>query len=420
MSVTTGTGAGVQRNNTSSARHLSDTDAILGDTRVRPSLRPNASSEPTKPPRQLTTQAGSGITCASGSRRSHTTIYSSCHAAGSANTSHCSTNRRSAASMATPQTAANTGPSRRLERHLVAVGREGDRHGVADPQQKSDRQIWQVLQSQCGSPEPPADRRSDHFSGRYQHRTRGHQRKRWVHDHELHFQREWHQHRVLCFGQVVWHRQRRCSVDLRGLGAHLGQPAWLLRRRGRAHLVRGLQLDELPAPGAGSQLQHFGRLSSLETTDGLSETQCMFWVGLLLNASSAITSRRQQKPSVVHNAPAHPDLSAGDCCPIRRTHMGGRILGRRRSGSRTVATAKRDWRCYGRMEYDSMGPSDSWAAGSLSIWDNENWLEDDPTTWDTHQMWVTNCWRQVARLAVESVHEPTHKPLHIMQTSKDW
>ena len=226
--------------------------------------RPNASSEPTKPPRQLTTQAGSGITCASGSRRSHTTIYSSCHAAGSANTSHCSTNRRSAASMATPQTCSSSKPT---------VGTTPRRSGTRRRSSRRRRSSTEVRSTNLASSpepdlEPPADRRSDHFSGRYQHRTRGHQRKRWVHDHELHFQREWHQHRVLCFGQVVWHRQRRCSVDLRGLGAHLGQPAWLLRRRGRAHFICWTNYQHL------EQVLNFNTSGVYlsETTDGLSET----------------------------------------------------------------------------------------------------------------------------------------------------
>ena len=92
--------------------HLSDSDGILATlTQLSVTSRTSGSSGAIRQPRRLTTPAVSGITCASGSRRLHTTIYSSCPAPGSANTSHCSTNRRSLASMATPPTCSSSKPT---------------------------------------------------------------------------------------------------------------------------------------------------------------------------------------------------------------------------------------------------------------------------------------------------------------------
>lgn len=51
--------------------------------------------------------------------------------------------------------------------------------------------------------------------------------------------------------------------------------------------------------------------------------------------------------------------------------------------------------------------TDQWAQGSLSVWDTNNWLANDPTTWADHQMWVRMAGWQIASLVVEAVHE-TH------------
>lgn len=70
--------------------------------------------------------------------------------------------------------------------------------------------------------------------------------------------------------------------------------------------------------------------------------------------------------------------------------------------------ATSDWTDNSTNEWHQTNwPTELWAENSVSEWNLPDWIDGDPTTWATHQMWARMAGWQIASLVVEGVHE-TH------------